>query len=198
MPSLYIVRCDFVRADLEQAWNDWYSGEKIRQMLAKPMFRAAQRFLLAGGSGRRYLALWQLASPEALATAEYSSDWGFAEWRPHIADWSRDLFDAAGAQDADFAVPSGGALLAISFDGMDAQQADAARGMVPERFSVTWLASVGLDRHTPTIGLRALTDAKEAQAALALPVPAGMQVGLYRPITAYCSATACAPTVSAR
>jgi hypothetical protein len=76
MTFVYIVRCNFTEPAKEQAWNAWYSGPKIEQMLAKPYFRTCQRFRIAQGTGRRYLALWTLQSPEAFNTAEYTSDWG--------------------------------------------------------------------------------------------------------------------------
>ena len=33
MAFVYIVRCNFNEPEKEQAWNDWYSGPKIAQML---------------------------------------------------------------------------------------------------------------------------------------------------------------------
>jgi len=179
MPYLYVVRCNFTRPDLEQSWNDWYSGDKVRQLLAKPMFRAVQRFRLASGSGRNYLALWQVASPEAFTTREYTFDWGFAEWLPYIVDWSRDLFDASNAPDEAFDVSLSGALQAISFDGMDADRARTTRDAMAGRADVMWFDSAGLDRHSPMIGLRQFADAGTAHEQ---PGPAGVQSGIYRPI----------------
>jgi hypothetical protein len=188
MPYLYAVRCNFRRPDLEPAWNDWYGGEKIAQLLAKPMFRAVQRFRLSDGSGRGYLALWQVDGPEAFATPEYKADWGFAEWRAHIADWSRDLFDAAGTPGTAFAGPMEGALQVIAFDGMAADAAEAARGALAERARTMWFPAAGLDRHTPLIGLRQFADLAAAQASLAQSMPAGVQAGVYRPISAFVTA----------
>ena len=52
MPVVYIVRCNFSDPNKEWDWNDWYSGPKIKQMLAKPFFRTGQRFRMASGTGR--------------------------------------------------------------------------------------------------------------------------------------------------
>ena len=52
MALVYIVRCNFNEPAKEQAWNAWYSGPKIAQMLAKPHFRSCQRFARTSGSGR--------------------------------------------------------------------------------------------------------------------------------------------------
>ena len=81
----------------------------------------------ASGMGRNYLALWVLQSPDAFKTEQYTTDWGFFEWAPHITDWSRDLFDGGNAAEADFAVPAQGALDVVSFDGMAADEMNDAR-----------------------------------------------------------------------
>jgi hypothetical protein len=190
MAYLYIVRCAFTRADLEQSWNDWYSGPKVRQMLAKPMFRAVQRFRLSSGSGRKYLALWQVASPEAFNTFEYTSDWGFVEWQPYIVDWSRDLFDATGTQVAAFAIPAHGFLQVISFDGMDAGHVDATRTLLATHADTMWFNSAGLDRHTPMIGLRRFPATTREQSSLDRSLPSGVQAGVYRPISEFRTAEA--------
>ena len=155
MVFVYIVRCNFNRPDKEEAWNAWYSGPKIKQMLAKPYFRTCQRFRLAFGTGRNYLTLWTLESPEAFQTPQYTSDWGFFEWAPYISDWSRDLFDGNEAQHDAFKVPSAGALHVLSFDGLSEAEAKAA---IPRQAGrdMLWLPVTGLDRHTPMIGMRVL------------------------------------------
>jgi hypothetical protein len=155
MTFVYIVRCNFTEPAKEQAWNAWYSGLKIEQMLAKPHFRTCQRFRIAQGAGPKYLALWTLQSPEAFNTTEYASDWGFFEWAPYIVDWSRDLFDGRPKPETSFAVPLEGSLHAVTFDGMSVDEAQAARDPIARREpDMMWLPVAGLDRHTPCIGLR--------------------------------------------
>jgi hypothetical protein len=157
MPLVYIVRSKFTRPDKENAWNAWYSGPKIKQMLAKPYFRTCQRFRLASGTGRNYLTLWTLDSPEAFKTPQYTSDWGFFEWAPYISDWSRDLFDGTHVQHDAFNVPGTGALHVISFDGLSEAEA-RAKATIPGQVhsDMLWLPVVNLDRHTPMIGMRVL------------------------------------------
>jgi hypothetical protein len=177
MGFLYVVRCNFMRPDLERSWNDWYNGEKIQQLLAKPMFGAVQRFKLHSGSGRDYVAIWQVASPRAFDTPQYTSDWGFFEWERHVTDWSRDLFDAGGIQPTTLAISMNGFLRVISFDGLEPTAAENQRAQLAGVSDVMWFKSVGLDRHTPLIGLW------RAAAATSAPSPAlGVQAGIYRPI----------------
>ncbi len=183
MVFVYIVRCNFTEPEKEQAWNAWYSGPKIEQMLAKPYFRTCQRFRLASGTGRNYLALWTLRSPDAFETAEYASDWGFFEWAPYVTDWSRDLFDGRSAPEAAFAVAPEGSLHTVSFDGISEDEANAARAVIANsQPEMMWLPVAGLDRHTPMIGLLPLSN-------LALPCSSNyapekqIQEAIYRPIS---------------
>ena len=158
MGFVYVVRCNFNEPAKEADWNAWYSGPKIAQMLRKPHFRSCQRFKRAAGGGRDYLALWTLGSPEAFQTEQYTADWGFFEWAPHITHWSRDLFDGGDIPQAAFAVPTQGGLAVVSFDGSSLEAAAASRAtLMKSHPDMLWLPIAGLDRHTPLLGLQ-LTD----------------------------------------
>ena len=187
MSFVYIVRCDFTDPGKEQAWNDWYSGPKIAQMLRKPHFRSCQRFRRTGGSGRNYLALWTLDSPGAFTTQQYTSDWGFFDWSPYVTNWSRDLFDGGVAREDDFAVTPGGALEVVAFDGMSMGDAEASRAEFSRlEHDILWLPVIGLDRHTPLIGLCPQSDPETPERS-ADPL-AHAQWTFYRPISAFMTA----------
>jgi hypothetical protein len=187
MTFVYIVRCNFNEPAKEQAWNNWYSGPKIAQMLAKPHFRTCQRFARSSGTGRNYLALWTLSSPDAFKTAQYTTDWGFFEWAPHIVDWSRDLFDGGHTSEAGFGVPVEGALHVVSFDGIKPEEIDdARRALTKTHPTMMWLPIAGLDRHTPVIGLQVLRDADTGERPLS--APSGGQEAIYRPISRFATA----------
>jgi hypothetical protein len=179
---VYIVRCNFTEPAKEQAWNDWYSGTKIEQMLRNPQFCTCQRFRRASGHGRDYLALWIMQSPDALKTPQYLSQWGFSEWTPLVTDWSRDLFDGGASPQQTFAVPPQGALHVVAFDGMSAAEAEAPRAALAKAWpDLMWLSIAGLDRHTPLIGFRVLRDGDTA-----LPQePQNAQQAVYRPISPF-------------
>lgn len=175
MAFLYVVRCNFARPEREAAWNDWYSGPKLRQMLAKPLFRSGQRFVATALDMRRkYLALWLVESPAAFATPEYRADWGFGEWAADVTDWSRDLYDASAAADGLFDIGTGEAVYLASFDGMS--QAEAQH--LPQ---LVWLEAVGLDRRAPVIGLRKVAPSWRPVAPIAAP---GLSATVFTPITA--------------
>ena len=181
MAFVYIVRCNFTDPGREEAWNAWYGGPKIVQMLAQPHFRTCQRFRRTSGSGRNYLALWTVDRPEALATPQYVSQWGFAEWVSLVTDWSRDLFDGSAQPDDAFAVGQHGALGVVSFEDMRAEDANAAHAVASRADpAMMWLPVIGLDRHTPMIGLEPLSNvASPPQGG------EGLKSAIYRPITPY-------------
>jgi hypothetical protein len=181
MVFVYIVRCNFAEPAKEEAWNAWYSGAKITQMLSLPYFRTCQRFRRAGGVGRDYLALWTMVKPEAMTTPEYRAQWGFSEWTPYITDWSRDLFDGRPAGEDAFSVQPSGALQVVSFDGMTAGQASATQAEIAAlQPGILWLPVIGLDRHTPLIGLKVLSGGHDrAQNAL----DEGIQEAIYQPLS---------------
>jgi hypothetical protein len=184
MAFAYIVRCNFTEPAREQAWNDWYSGPKIAQMLRKPGFLSCQRFRRAAGTGRDYLALWMVRSQQAFMTQQYTTDWGFFDWERYVTDWSRDLFDAGDADVDDLAVPMQGALQVVSFDGMTADQASTVRATLSDRPALRWMPIAGLDRHTPMIGVAGLTDVRTPD----LPDVNGGQSAIYRPISTFARA----------
>jgi hypothetical protein len=188
MIFVYVVRCRFTEPAREQAWNAWYSGPKIEQMLAQPLFRTCQRFRRAAGTGRDYLTVWTVENPQALATRQYRAQWGFAEWTPHITDWSRDLFDGGSASEAALAVPADGALAVAAFDHMSEDAAAAARDKVARAEpDMMWLPAIGLDRHTPIIGLHPLANGAAA-GSVQRDGDSRVQRAMYRPITRHYSA----------
>jgi hypothetical protein len=179
---VYVVRCNFTEPAREQAWNAWYGGPKIVQMLSLPYFRTCQRFRRSYGAGRDYLALWTVQRPEAMTTPEYRAQWGFSEWAPYITDWSRDLFDGGPATEHAFEVKLAGALQVVSFEGMQPERARIEQAAIaPLRSGMLWLPIAGLDRHTPLIGIKVLSDAGER--ADVPPPRDGVREALYRPLS---------------
>lgn len=179
MGLAYVVRCNFNDPTREDAWNTWYSGPKLRQMLEKPHFLTGQRFHRVAGTGRDYLAFWTLASADAFTTPEYTNDWGFFEWRPYIIDWSRDLFEAeAGMTLTAPRLGEAQYLRLVSFEGADeAKSEELRRAVDAARPGTRWHRSVGLDRHTYLFGTSVEDEAKPAAEI------AGAYEAFYRPIS---------------
>ena len=178
MTHLYIVRCNFTAPDKEQAWNDWYSGPKIKHMLAQPHFLSCQRFHRMAGSGRDYLALWTIATPEALRPCRTPRSGDLPIGRPTSPRGAATCSMAERSPRGDFAVARDGSLEVMSFDGMSADDMKATNAAIVQAGQgMMWLPVAGLDRHTPVIGFRVLPTQTSVDAG-----GASVQHAMYRPI----------------
>jgi hypothetical protein len=183
---VYAVRCNFARPELEERWNAWYGGPKLAEMVTQPLFLSGQRYRAAGLDVTiTYLALWVVESPEAFTTPVYKKNWGFAEWAPHITDWSRNLYRGPAGDASDLLdVPPGGALYFAAFDGVPEAEAEARRrALEAKRGDVAWMPVAGLDRSVPAIGFLKIPDAGRSPATLPPDLAAGIRESIYRPIT---------------
>ncbi|MBM3490352.1 MAG: hypothetical protein FJX68_07865 [Alphaproteobacteria bacterium] len=191
MACVYAVRCNFADAAREAAWNEWYNGWKLPSLMAKPLFLGGQRFQAQALDARRkYLALWYVEGPEAFTTPEYKADWGFGEWTSRITDWSRDLYQVEVADIAGrLATPLDAALYLASFE--DVPRSDAAGFCEALRAAdreTLWLPAVGLDKHSPFLGLRCV--ARDFR-PLPLPAAAGaVRQAIFAPLIGFARARA--------
>jgi hypothetical protein len=78
--GLLLVMTD-VDPDRESEFNRWYEEEHIRERLSIPGFLRARRFVAVEGRPK-YLALYDLSSPEVLQSEEYHRrrNEGATEW----------------------------------------------------------------------------------------------------------------------
>jgi hypothetical protein len=186
MSFVYAVRSNFSRPDLEERWNAWYGGPKLAEMVTQPLFLSGQRYRAAGlDQTIKYLALWVVESPDAFTTPVYKKNWGFAEWAPHITDWSRNLYRGPVGDVSDLLdVPAGGALYFAAFDGVPAAEAEARRRVLEaKRGDVLWMPVAGLDRSVPAIGFLKLPDAGRSPTTLPRDLTAGIRETVFHPIT---------------
>ena len=186
MSFVYAVRCNFSRPDLEERWNAWYSGPKLAEMLTQPFFLSGQRYRAEGlDRAIKYLALWVVETPEAFTTPVYRKNWGFAEWAPHITDWSRNLYRAPeGDVSAMLDVPPGGGLYFAAFDGVSAGGVESRRhALEAKRGDIIWMPVVGLDRSIPVVGFRTIAGGSRSSEPLPRELAAGIRETIYQPIT---------------
>lgn len=96
---LYFVECGFNNSVHEQAWNDFYSHEKLPALISVQGFASSQRFHILRGNNPPYLAIHDIANPEVLNSTEYREKGGgnFARWQSWISDWHRNVYSGGQA-----------------------------------------------------------------------------------------------------
>ena len=79
-----------IAPELEAEFNEWYDKEHIPALAAVPRVLAARRF--RGTGNRKYVALYHLATPEVVESAEWKqarqSEWT-SRLQPHFRDHLR-------------------------------------------------------------------------------------------------------------
>src|ERR1700683_680401 len=143
-------------------WDEWYKGH-LAAMAAVPGVLSAQRFAALDSGVASSLAMYTVTSPAVFESEAYLRTRGMGPWVGLVdeSQHRRNLFDGL-----DAAPPVGTEeVLAV---------ADRA---APDRKTLTWLRTAGLDRTTPYRGLAVLPNAASARRAFRSAVP------LYRPMT---------------
>jgi hypothetical protein len=69
--GLFLVYTDLIDPKYEEEFNAWYNTEHLPELLTLPGFLDAARYVAARG-GPKYLAVYELTSPEALQSTEFS------------------------------------------------------------------------------------------------------------------------------
>lgn len=149
---LYMAECSFSDPSAEPAWNEWYSGPRLDQLLTVPGWRTAQRFKAVTPAESPYLAIHSIDSMEIFSSAAYKaiSGGGFKSWQQYIGNWKRNVF--AGLAVAPEVQLDEYLILA---DGRSEQIAELG-------LDFDWLDVAGLDRSVTARGL-ARTDADRAE-----------------------------------
>lgn len=89
-PYIYIVKAEFGSKEHEAAWNEWYDRVHVVEMLTVPGIRAATRYVEVAGA-QRYVAIYEIDSPEVFDHPRYHEVTGWGEWHPHVREWTRTI-----------------------------------------------------------------------------------------------------------
>jgi len=140
---LYIAECRFTDPAREAAWNEWYGGRRLDELLSVPGFRTSQRFKAVTPVVSPYVAIHSIDGVEVFACAEYRamSGGGFQGWQRYITDWKRNLFTGLDVAPA----VATGEYLAMT------DRTTEQVGHSGIRFA--WLTNAGLDRSVPLRGI---------------------------------------------
>lgn len=78
MPPVLLVVDSRIDPAVEEAWNAWYDGVHLPEVLACPHFEAGARYVSEADGERAYLAVYSLSTAAALDTPEFAGarGWG--------------------------------------------------------------------------------------------------------------------------
>src|SRR3990170_2763834 len=96
---LYVVRCELIAPEVETAWNAWYDDTHVPAMLSVPGIHSVTRFA-ERVPAPRYLALYEIDSPDVFQHPRYLEARGWGEWARHIRWWSRAILRREGVEEA--------------------------------------------------------------------------------------------------
>lgn len=166
---LYMVECRFTDPAREPAWNTWYGGVRLDELLSVPGFTGSQRFIALTRPVPYYLAVHSIASMAVFGTPEYKAmgGGGFQGYQDCITDWVRKFFTGL-----DAAPPVGtDECLVLTDAGREAARASPV--------ALTWLEPDASRPDDPVRGIarvaRATGEALAAAPPFALDVYAPMQ-----------------------
>ena len=81
--GLLLVMID-IDPEHEEEFNRWYNEEHLPERLACPGFLSGRRFVSVEGTPK-YLALYDLESPDVLQSADYQKIFGPSAWTQRIS-----------------------------------------------------------------------------------------------------------------
>jgi hypothetical protein len=84
---LHVVRVDIDPAH-EEAFNRWYEGVHIPDLLGCPGWLSARRYVALDG-GPKYVAVYEIEGLWVYDTPEFHRVKGFKEFEPHVRNFVR-------------------------------------------------------------------------------------------------------------
>jgi hypothetical protein len=73
-------------------WNAWYDTVHVPDMLSVPGFQSATRYAQRDDQ-LSFLAAYEIDGPGVFDEPRYTEVTGWGEWAPHVAKWSRGVFE---------------------------------------------------------------------------------------------------------
>ncbi|MBV8043076.1 sugar ABC transporter [Pluralibacter sp.] len=95
---LYIVECSYNDPGSEEAWNEFYSKEKLPALVSVTGFSSSQRFRAVKPGCPVYLAIHTVKDADVLTSDDYRQKGGghFSHGQAYITDWHRNLYACEG------------------------------------------------------------------------------------------------------
>ena len=101
LPNCLLIVTAEVDADVEADWNRWYDDVHLPDALACPGVLSGRRYLSSGEiaetdrgktkrfAARLYTTVYELDSPAAVTTKEFTAMRGWARFAPHVRSQTR-------------------------------------------------------------------------------------------------------------
>lgn len=87
---LYIVRSQFAEPTLENAWNEWYTGIHIPEMLSVPGIVTATRYRELAVQ-HQYVAMYEIEDLTVFSHDRYLEIAGWHDWLPYLSNWTKSI-----------------------------------------------------------------------------------------------------------
>ena len=92
---LLLVQMD-IPPEFEDEFNNWYDSEHIPMLMQVPGWTSSRRYILINGDAPKYMTLYELEGPWALARPEHEmthrTEW-YKSVRPHFKNFSSLLYE---------------------------------------------------------------------------------------------------------
>ncbi|SJZ86684.1 protein of unknown function [Enhydrobacter aerosaccus] len=101
LPACLLIVTAEVDAEVEAEWSRWYDDVHLPDALSCPGVLSGRRYVSVGeiaeserGEGRRrsaklWMTVYELASPEAVRTKEFTAMRGWGRFAPHVRSQTR-------------------------------------------------------------------------------------------------------------
>lgn len=96
MAQLHIVMVDVAEED-EEAFHRWYDETHLPDILACPGWLSARRYRCLEG-GPRWVAVYEIAGPEAYETPQFHAIKGFGPFEGRVSNFRRLRLSPIGGQ----------------------------------------------------------------------------------------------------
>ncbi len=84
LPICILIVDAKVDPDAESEWNRWYDNVHLPEIIQCPGFCRAARYVNETDGSRSYLTVYELESPEAIESVEFSQRRGWGKFRRKI------------------------------------------------------------------------------------------------------------------
>jgi len=80
LPKCLLVVSAEIDPAVEKEWNEWYNNIHLPEIVQCPGFSQAARYVSDSNGGRKYLAIYELESEDAVKSVEFKERRGWGQF----------------------------------------------------------------------------------------------------------------------